>query len=118
MARKKKAVSKVLDKARTRLGAIRSIDPKLDLGNGNTADAYEAVIDEAEAGLETYNTQLSLVDEKLNDFEKLEKAVADLSKKILSAVGSKYGYDSSEYEKAGGVPSSKRKKPTKKAAAK
>lgn len=112
MARKKKAVSKILDKARTRLGAIRSIDPKLDLGNGNTADAYETEIDKAETGLETYNTQLSLVDEKLSDFKKLEKSVSELSKKILNAVGSKYGYDSSEYEKAGGVPSSKRKKPT------
>lgn len=114
MARIKKSVSKTLDKARTRLAAIRSIDPKLDLGNGNTADGYETEIGKAEVGLEAYNTQLSQVDEKMSDFKKLEKAVANMSKQMLNAVGSKYGYDSSEYEKAGGVPTSKRKRPTKK----
>lgn len=114
MARIKKTVSKVLDRARTRLGAIRSIDPKIDLGNGNTADAYEAEIDKAEVSLEAYNTQLSLVDEKLDDFKKLEKSASAFSQRMLNAVGSKYGYDSVEYEKAGGVPKSKRKRPTKK----
>jgi hypothetical protein len=112
MARKKKTVSKALDKARTRLSAIRSIDPKIDLGNGNTADAYEAEIDKAEDGLEAYNTQLSLVDEKFDEFKKLEKAASAFSQRMLNAVGTKYGYDSVEYEKAGGVPTSKRKRPT------
>jgi hypothetical protein len=119
MARKKKSVSKTLDRARTRLGAIRSIAPNIDLGNGNTPEAFEAEINTAETGLEIYNTQLSLVDEKLTDFKRLEKAVASFSQRMLNAVGSKYGFDSTEYEKAGGVPMSKRKrsKPQKKVVA-
>lgn len=112
MARKKKTVSKVLDRAKARLASIRSIDPDLDMGNGNSVTAFDAVINAAEDDMETYNTQLSIVDEKYDIFLKREKAAADLSQKMLNAVGSKYGYDSIEYEKAGGVPKSKRKKPT------
>jgi hypothetical protein len=112
MARKKKTVSKVLDKAKTRLASLRSIDPNLDLGNGNTAAAFETAIETAEDDLEGYNTYLSLTDDKMDVFKKQEKLVANFSQTMLSAVGSKYGFDSKEYEKAGGVPKSKRKKPT------
>lgn len=111
MARKKKTVSKVLDKAKTRLAGLRSIDPDLDLGNGNTTTAFETAIEMAEDDLESYNTYLSLTDNKMGIFKKREKEVASISQTMLSAVGSKYGFDSQEYEKAGGVPKSKRRKP-------
>lgn len=117
MARKKKTVSKVLDKASARLASIRSIDDTLDMGNGNSVSAFDTLITAGEDDLEAYNTQLSQVDEKLDTFQKREKEVAALSQKMLNAVGTKYGYDSIEYEKAGGVPKSKRKKPKKAAAA-
>lgn len=112
MARKKKTVSSVLNKAKARLAGLRSIDANIDLGNGNTAAAFDAEITKATNSMESYNTQLSLVDEKFNAFKKLERAVSAMSQTMLSAVGTKYGYNSVEYEMAGGVPKDKRKKPT------
>ena len=46
----------------------------------------------------------------LNDVIKTELALKDLSERILMGVGSKYGSKSDEYEMAGGVRKSERKK--------
>ena len=43
-----------------------------------------------------------------------EKAIRDLSERMLAGVASKYGKDSSEYEMAGGTRKSERKRPTRK----
>ena len=102
MARRKRT-SPVLDKARTRATALSSIDAKLDLGKEMTLDAYPAAIKQAEDKLAAYNALLSKVDESLNDVQAAEKGLAALSDRMLGGVGSKYGKDSNEPEKAGGV---------------
>ncbi len=110
MARRKRT-SPVLDKARTRATALSSIDAKLDLGKELTLDAYTAAIKQAEDKLAAYNALLSKVDASLNDVQAAEKGPAALSDRMLGGVGSKYGKDSNEYEKAGGVRKSERKRP-------
>ena len=45
-----------------------------------------------------------------------EKALRDLNERCLSGVAAKYRKDSSEYEKAGGMRKSERKRPVRKAA--
>jgi uncharacterized protein YukE len=115
MGRKKRS-SKVLDKARTRQAAIKSIDAEYDLGNGVTASAYEQKIKATNDSLDAYNTSLSTVDEKLNEVVSNEKVLRDYNEQVLNAVAGKYGKDSSEYEMAGGKRKSERKKPARKKA--
>jgi hypothetical protein len=61
-----------------------------------------------------YNSDLSDLDASLNSIQGDEKALGDLSARMLAGVGSKYGKDSSEYEQAGGTRTSERKPPTRK----
>ena len=114
MARKKLEKVPVIDKARTRLASIKSIDPAIDLGNGITAAAFEAQISLTENKKEIYNTALSSLDDLYNDFNTQADVLTDWYQRVLNGVGFKYGKDSSQYEMAGGVRKSERKKPTKK----
>jgi hypothetical protein len=112
MARLKKSTSHY-EVAVTRLAGLKSISPTVDLGNGLTAVAYEASINNLRQKLETYNTTLSVADSQRNSVQDAEKALRDLSERMLTGVASKHGKNSDEYEKAGGVRKSERKKPVK-----
>ena len=61
--------------------------------------------------MDSYNTLLSTVDEKLNKLKAQEKILDNWNERILVGVAAKFGKDSSEYEQAGGVRKSERKKP-------
>jgi hypothetical protein len=111
MSRKKKT-SKVIENANVRLASIKSIGENLDLGNGVTAVGYENLIKEVKNLLEDYNTTLSTVDTKANLYQAKEKDLRDLHERILISVAAKYGKNSDEYEQAGGVKKSERKKRT------
>src|ERR1035437_159082 len=110
-----KRTSAAANKATTRAAALSSISPALDLGNGLTLAAYNTAIADIAASntgkLALYNAALSTVDGQLNDLQAAEKALNTLGETILTGVGVKYGKDSNEYEKAGGVRTSERKKP-------
>lgn len=112
MARIKKT-SKILETSRVRLAGVKSIDPNLDLGNGVTVAIYESKIEKATDSLESYNTILSQADECLDTFENDEAVLKDYHERILLGIGSKFGKDSIEYEKAGGTRKSERRKPAK-----
>jgi uncharacterized protein YukE len=113
MARLKKTTSHY-DVAVTRLSAIKSIDPKLDLGNGINVETYEKNINELRDKINAYNTLLSQIDAQLNDINATDKELRDYSERMLTGIASKYGKNSNEYEQAGGVKKSERKKPAKK----
>lgn len=107
-----KRKSKAIEKAEKRIAGIKAIDPALDLGSGLSVDSYQSKIEGTEDVLEIYNTSLSVADAKLNDLQKEEKELNDLSELILEAVAVKYGHDSNEYEMAGGTRKSERKRPS------
>jgi len=109
MARQKKT-SPAIEKAQQRLSALLSVDSNLDLSNGLTAAAYKAEIVKVQALLDTYNTLLSQADGALNAFLVAEKGLRDLSERMLSGVGVKFGKDSAQYEMSGGVRKSERKR--------
>jgi uncharacterized protein YukE len=109
MARLKRTSSH-LEVAKTRVASLKSISPTLDLGNGLTVDAYEASIENVDQKLDTYNTTLSNVDSQLNAVDDAEKTLRDMSERMLTGVATKFGKDSDEYEKAGGVRKRDRKK--------
>ncbi len=103
-----------LDAAEGRLAALKSIDTKLDLGDGRDVKSFGDAIVAARTAVSDYNTMLSAVDEKYNAAQKAIKAATALSTRMLSGVGSKWGNDSDQYEKAGGTRASERKKPVRK----
>ncbi len=114
MARKKLIKVADLDKGRTRLASIKSIDAALDLGNGITAVGYGSQIDLLSTKLNIYNTALSTIDDLYNECIAQIDVVKDWNERVLAGVASKYGKNSSQYEMAGGVKKNERKKPTKK----
>lgn len=109
MGRVKKSTSHY-DDAVTRLAGMKSISPALDLGNGLTVAAYEASITDFRQKLEAYNTSLSEADSRLNTVKEDEKKLRDFSERMINGVAAKYGKDSDEYEMAGGIRKSDRKK--------
>jgi hypothetical protein len=108
MSRQKKYTSTSLEKAQTRLAALKSIDTSLDMGNGLTVAAYSQLIEEARQKLETYNTALSVVDQSYSAATDAEKVVAEWTERMLIAVAYQYGKDSEEYQMAGGTRRSDR----------
>lgn len=115
MARLKTA-SRDYEQGFKRIAAVQSIDADFDLGNGLIAKDYQQAITEVKTAMDSYNTLLSTLDEKLNTLKEKEKSLRNWNERILNGVASKYGKDSSEYEQAGGVRKSERKKPVKKPA--
>ncbi len=105
-----KKTSQILEMANTRLAGVKSIDAQLDLGNGLSVAQYQAAIEAVRASLEAYNTVLSLVDEKQSEVIAKEKHLRDLHERMLMGVAARHGRDSIEYEKAGGIRKSERKK--------
>ena len=115
MARQKRG-SRTLEKAQKRLDGIQSVNPKFNAGAGFTAAGYLKLINELRAEISTYNIALSNLDEITNQVAEKEKLVAQYSERMLLGVAAQYGKDSHEYEKAGGVCKSDRKRPTRKVA--
>ncbi|WP_264522312.1 hypothetical protein [Flavobacterium sp. N1994] len=114
MARKKLVRVRDLDKGRTRLAAVKSINAALDLGNGLTIENYEAEVGKTKDAVELYNTTLSTIDDLYNTALARIESLKDWNERMLNGVASKYGTNSSEYEMAGGVRKSERKKPVRK----
>jgi len=111
---RKRKFSAEVNKAQKRLDGIRSISTPIELGNGYTDTTYAAEIKKVTDLLQTYNTAVSNLDGLSTTLDKAEKALGNYSKAVLSQTGSKYGFDSVEYEQAGGTRRSAIKRASKK----
>ena len=63
--------------------------------------------------MDEYNAVLSDADVKLTALKSKEKALKDYSERMLAGVGARFGKNSPEYERAGGVRKDKKKRPSK-----
>ena len=115
MARRKKT-SSVLTKSEQRLSGLKSIAPKVDLGNGVTSTSFENQVSGLRKKIDAYNMLLSQVDDAANAIESAEKQLSIAAENVLLGVKIKYGKDSSQYEMVGGTRQRDRKRPTRKAA--
>jgi hypothetical protein len=106
-----KRTSKVLEKAYVRAAGLRSIGPE-DFGGGLTSAAYEAAVEDTRQKLDAYNEALSLVDERANILTDSEKTLQDLNERVLAGIAAKYGKNSNQYEKIGGIRKDDRKRPS------
>jgi len=86
-----------------------------DLGSGVTVENGETLLIDARKLLADCNASLAVSDGLLTAFGLKEKELKKFNSKVLPAGGLKYGKDSTEYEKLGGVRESERKRPIKKA---
>jgi len=109
MARQKRN-SRTIDKAEVRLASIKSISPTLDVGEGLSVKGYTEKIESLRQSIEAYNTTLSTIDVLLTQIIENEKDLADYSDKILRGIAYKFGNSSHEYQMAGGIRKSERKR--------
>ena len=116
MARKKRS-SRILEKAKRRLDGLQTIDPKLSLSDGRSVQSYQKNIDALRSKISAYNQALATADTLQAEVKQAERDLAHISELVLIDVASKFGNDSAEYEKAGGVRKSARKRPVRRLAA-
>jgi hypothetical protein len=87
------------------------------LGDGVSVAEATRLLTTGEALLQSYNTTLSMADDRLYEVEGIEGTITDFCSRALTTTLLKYGKDSKEYEKVGGKRSSdikrKQRKPKK-----
>jgi hypothetical protein len=110
MVRPKRS-SNTLKNAEQREAGLRTIEEKLDLGNGRTLKQYSQDIQSLRDAIATYNSTLSTLDNLARDIKTAEIKLRDSSEHMLLGVAAKYGKDSREYGQAGGILKSERKRP-------
>jgi chromosome condensin MukBEF ATPase and DNA-binding subunit MukB len=106
---RRKRTSQAIENAQSRMAAIETIDPQLDLGSGISVAAFNAKIEAARQALEEYNKALSIVDQNGSAFGDLEKSLTDLSNRLLSGVATVYGKSSTQYKMAYGSKRSRKR---------
>jgi hypothetical protein len=74
----------------------------LDLGHGLTIEAYTRMINTTRVAIESHNTLLSNLEESRQTIKQIDKALSEMSERMLSGIASVYGKNSMEYSKAGG----------------
>jgi hypothetical protein len=114
MAFKKRGTSPELEKAQNRLEGIKQFEDPLNYGQGLTEADYTEKIDLVDSLTKEYNGLLTQADGIGTRLDLAEKSLAEISQRFLNSVGAKYGYNSVEYEKAGGIRKSDYKRPAKK----
>jgi hypothetical protein len=112
--KRSKKTSEPIILAKKRSSGIKSIDGNLDLGDGLSVSSFDADISETEKALEIYNEALSDAEAKRIAFIKAEDGLREKSLRFIRGIESKFGSDSIEFGKAGGVRKSDRKHPVRK----
>jgi hypothetical protein len=107
---------RIVDKAESRLAALKAVSASLDLGNGLTVEVYEQIIRDARQKLELYNTALAMVNDANIAFDEVEASLAEWSERMLMGVGTKFGKNSNEYAMSGGTRRKDRKRPVRRTA--
>jgi hypothetical protein len=92
-----------VDEGEKRLSGLKAIDPALDLGNGLSIASLNEQLDGIKARIVNYNAALSTADSESNIIDDSLKALSEFNRRMLAAIGAVYGYNSNEYEMAGGT---------------
>jgi hypothetical protein len=109
MARPKRT-SNALTQAEKREAGLRTIEGALEFTPEVSLEGYSQLIQTLRTQLSDYNSALATADHLSREVKDTEKALRSYSEKMLLNVAALYGKDSREYGKAGGVPTSERKK--------
>jgi hypothetical protein len=107
MTRRKRS-SRILEKAEFRVAGLKAIDPKINFDDTYNLQNLSQLIDNFHTMLDEYNAAIAMIDSSRNKLDEMEKTLSQVSDKMLTGVGFKYGKNSNEYELAGGVRDSER----------
>ncbi|MEH2041398.1 hypothetical protein [Nostoc sp.] len=107
MTRKKRS-SRILEKAEFRVAGLKAIDPNINFDDTYNLPNLTQLIDNFHNMLDEYNAALAMIDSSRKKLDEMEKTLSQVSDKMLTGVGFKYGKNSNEYELAGGVRDSER----------
>jgi hypothetical protein len=91
MARQRKQPTTAMIEAEQNIAGMKAIDPALDLENGVSVAAGEAILAGERVILEEYNSLLAQVDAKLNQLTAHDRLTRAFNKKVKPAVGLRYG---------------------------
>ncbi|MBD2531610.1 hypothetical protein H6G97_19245 [Nostoc flagelliforme FACHB-838] len=105
---RRKRNSRILEKAEFRVAGLKAIDPKINFDDTHNLQNLTQLIDNFHNVLNEYNAAIAMIDSSRNKLDEMEKALSQVSDKMLTWVGCKYGKNSNEYELAGGVRDSER----------
>ncbi|MDZ8065265.1 MAG: hypothetical protein RMY64_06440 [Nostoc sp. DedQUE08] len=105
---RKKRNSRILEKAEFRVAGLKAIDPKINFDDTHNLQNLTHLIDNFHNMLDEYNAAIAMIDSSRNKLDEMEKTLSQVSDKMLTWVGCKYGKNSNEYELAGGVRDSER----------
>lgn len=117
MAYKKRATSVEQEKAQNRLAGMKLFETTINFGAELTEADYTNKIERVNSLTHSYNALLTQADGVATQLDIAERELAELSKRFINAVGAKYGFDSVEYEKVGGIRTSDYKRSSKKSTA-
>ncbi len=108
MVYQKRKTSRILEEIEVRATGLAAIDPNMDFGDERSLKNIGKKTALLREKLNAYNTALTDADTLRSEIKELEKEMAVLSSEMLLAVAFRYGKDSLEYQKAGGVRRSER----------
>ncbi|MGG6265988.1 hypothetical protein ACQ4M3_18155 [Leptolyngbya sp. AN03gr2] len=76
---------------------LKSIDPKLDLGDGVSIAALVKLMESTQAEINTLNTTLNTVSQMRRSIQEKERALNQLRERLQLGIAFKYGKDSREH---------------------
>ncbi|MDZ8105870.1 MAG: hypothetical protein RM338_09665 [Nostoc sp. DedQUE12a] len=104
----KKRSSQILKKAQFRVAGLKAIDPNLNFDDTYNLQNLTQLIENFHKMLNDYNVAIAMIDSSKKKLDEMEKNLNQVSDKMLTWVGCKYGKNSNEYELAGGIRDSER----------
>ncbi|WP_392530499.1 hypothetical protein [Nostoc sp. C117] len=107
MTRRKRS-SRILEKAKFRVAGLKAIDPNINFDDTYSLQNLAQLIENFHNMLNDYNAAIAMIDSSRKKLDEMEKTLSQVSDKMLTWVGFKYGKNSNEYELAGGVRDSER----------
>ncbi|MDF5707573.1 MAG: hypothetical protein PUP90_07790 [Nostoc sp. S4] len=107
MSRKKRS-SRILEKAQFRVAGLKAIDQNINFDDTYNLQNLTQLIEKFHNMLDNYNADIAMIDSSRKKLNEMEKTLGQVSDKMLTWVGCKYGKNSNEYELAGGVLDSER----------
>jgi hypothetical protein len=93
-----KVNSHVVMTAQLGIDKLRSIDPKLDLGNGLTLDKFVSNVQTIQTAIAKYNTTAAELVNMNRAMREQEAVLRKDLKRLVMGVGAKYGEKSTQYE--------------------
>jgi hypothetical protein len=90
--------SKVLEQALLRAATFKTIDPKINFGEGMTLQEYANLTQATQSSLREYNAAVAVINQNAQAIQEMEKRLVDMGDRMVMGVACKHGIQSQEYQ--------------------